>query len=362
MQILSATQAVSPAFSRTKLVLFSPFRWGRTWKLSATAYCTRIGMFFLPFPLLYLAFLPQFHRRLGGSITTAIIVGAVLLTLLYVWVFYLCSRLGFAFFDVVLLNEKFIAPAWRRHGPASSKWTTLKFIVGAIVSAAFAVPLAHYMKGLVSFIVNITPAPGQPPSPQMMKQLLSFYASFFLVYFIFGLIYFFSSLAADFVVPSLALENVTLAEGFRRLWRLFVTEPGQVTLYAIVKLGLGLALYLGGTIALEIVLLIVALVYFLVIFLIGFLLGFLHVPSAVLGGLFILALVLFYILVLYFFMIGLGAFLTFFEAYTLYFLGGRYPLLGDALDRSTPPPPPPPGYPLGMYAPPPPYAPPPVNP
>jgi hypothetical protein len=30
--------------------------------------------------------------------------------------------------------------------------------------------------------------------------------------------------------------------------------------------------------------------------------------------------------------------LTFGQAYALYFLGGRYPLLGDLLDRSTPPP------------------------
>ena len=33
-----------------------------------------------------------------------------------------------------------------------------------------------------------------------------------------------------------------------------------------------------------------------------------------------------------------GSALTFGQAYALYFLGGRYPLLGDLLDRSTPPP------------------------
>jgi hypothetical protein len=34
----------------------------------------------------------------------------------------------------------------------------------------------------------------------------------------------------------------------------------------------------------------------------------------------------------------MGSLLTFFQAYALYFLGGRYPILGDLLDRSTPPP------------------------
>jgi hypothetical protein len=51
--------------------------------------------------------------------------------------------------------------------------------------------------------------------------------------------------------------------------------------------------------------------------------------------------------------LALGTGLTFMESYALYFLGGRYPMLGYLLDRSTPPPPvysysPPPSY----YAPP----------
>ena len=117
----------------------------------------------------------------------------------------------------------------------------------------------------------------------------------------------------------------------------FINEPGQVTLYAIVKLGLGLALYMGGIILLEIVALIVGLIFFLVIFLVGFLLGLLHVPPAILSVLLFFAIALFYLLFLYFFMLGLGALLTFFEAYNLYFLGGRYPMLGDLLEQSTPP-------------------------
>ena len=35
---------------------------------------------------------------------------------------------------------------------------------------------------------------------------------------------------------------------------------------------------------------------------------------------------------------GLGSVYTFSQAYSLYFLGGRYPLVGNLLERSTPPP------------------------
>jgi hypothetical protein len=56
----------------------------------------------------------------------------------------------------------------------------------------------------------------------------------------------------------------------------------------------------------------------------------------------------------------MGSLITFFQAYALYFLGGRYPLLGDLLDRSTPPP----AYAFAAAFPPspPPYQPPPPEP
>jgi hypothetical protein len=43
-------------------------------------------------------------------------------------------------------------------------------------------------------------------------------------------------------------------------------------------------------------------------------------------------------LVFYLMLLAIGVVMTFLESYTLYFLGGRYPLVGDLLDRSTPQP------------------------
>ena len=73
-------------------------------------------------------------RRSTPSIVTAIIVGAIVLTLLSTWLFYVCSRLGFAFFDIVLHREQFVAPSWRSHRSASFKWATLKLIAGTLWS------------------------------------------------------------------------------------------------------------------------------------------------------------------------------------------------------------------------------------
>ena len=52
------------------------------------------------------------------------------------------------------------------------------------------------------------------------------------------------------------------------------------------------------------------------------------------GG--ILLLVLFFVFVIFVSTLALGCLYTFFQAYALYFLGGRYPALGDLLEPPAP--------------------------
>jgi len=85
--------------------------------------------------------------------------------------------------------------------------------------------------------------------------------------------------------------------------------------------------------------------------LVGFALHALGVSAFVLSALgMTVAIPLYLVLVFYGMFMAIGTVVTFLESYALYFLGGRYPMLGDLLDRSTPPPPaipyppPPPGY------------------
>jgi hypothetical protein len=54
------------------------------------------------------------------------------------------------------------------------------------------------------------------------------------------------------------------------------------------------------------------------------------IAAAVVGGLFFIVWIFLVCIAI------LGSVYTFSQAYSLYFLGGRYPLLGDLLDRSTP--------------------------
>jgi len=362
MRPLNASECISPAIARTKLVLFTPFRKGRTWKLAATAYLCRAGTMCFPFPLIYLLFLPLAEHA-GRLAVVLLVAGVLVATAVAVVLFYLCSRLQFAFFDIVVNRGEFVAPAWRKYGPQSLPWTGVKLLFGALATLACAAPIAAFTRHIIPLFQEMgSMAPGQPPSPQVMKVMLGFYAGYAVLLLVFGSLFLISSLFSDFIVPSLALEDTGLPEAFRRMFELVRREPGEFTLYALLKVGLAIAVYIGVTIAWEIVLILSTVIVGIVVFLLGFLLHLAGVPAAVLTALGIVVAIAWYLFFfIYTLFFAIGAVFTFLDAYALYFLAGRYPMLGDLLDRSTPPPSfaypasfPPPYYPPQAAPPPPP--------
>jgi hypothetical protein len=336
MRPLSATECISPAIARTKLILFTPFRTGRTWKLSATAYVCRMGTIFFPFPLIYLFFLPAAKAAGGTLAVTAVLATVLVFTAFFLWIFYLCSRLQFAYFDIVLNRGEFVAPAWRKYGRQTLPWTGLKALLGVIATLACALPLAAYIRHIIPlFHAMQTIKPGQPPPMQLIGAI---YAGYGILILVFGSLYLFSSLLTDFILPSLALEDTGLAEAFRRMFELIRREPGEFAIYTLLKVVLGLAAYLGVTMAWQIAIFLCTMVVGIVVFLIGFLLHLAGVSTVILTIVGIFLAIVWYLFVSYSLMFPLGAVLTYCDAYALYFLGGRYPMLGDLLDRSTPPP------------------------
>jgi hypothetical protein len=338
MQILNALDAISPAFSRTKLVIFSPFRMGRTWKLAATAYLSIMGTMFLPYPLIAFYFIPLVHQ-FGGRSGVAILVSVTTaITFIYLWIFYLCSRLRFAYFDIVSNRGEFVAPAWRKYGAQSFKWTAFKVGLGTLAIAAVALPMSAYIKHLIAGVASMHLEQGQTPLAAMFTELFTGYAVILFVYLLLGLFFWGSSLLSDFIVPSLALEDTTIELAFQRLGQLIRREPGQFVLYALLKMGLAISGYIAQMIVFCTAIIVVFLVVGLVEWTLGMLLHAGGVPMAVLSviGMIVSTLLMFF-LMFYGMFLGMGTVLTFLEAYALYFLGGRYPMLGELLDRSTPP-------------------------
>jgi hypothetical protein len=357
MRVLSATECITPAVERTKAILFRPFRKGRSWKLAASAYLGRFGTMFFPFPFIYLMFLPA-AKSAGTTAVFALVSVVVLMTVVAGIIFYLCSKLQFAFFDIVLNRGEFVAPAWRKYSRQALSWTTAKLAIGTVVTVVAALPIAAYVHHLLPLLeVMKTLKPGEPPPPELIGAIFAGYGVIFLI---FGPFFLISSILCDFIVPSLALENNGLSAAFRRMIDLVRREPGEFVIYLLLKLGLGMAAYMGATIAWEIAFFLCTAILGIVVFAIGFLLHMVGIPTAVLMVLGVFIAVVWYLLAfVYGLLLTLGTVLTFFDAYNLYFLNGRYPLLGDLLERSEPAPVayrPPPGFGPPYPMPPPPSA------
>ena len=279
MRLLRATECISPAIDRTKLILFSPFRKGRTWKLCATAYLCRIGTVFFPFPLIYLFFLPALLHK-GKFAIAALCAGVLVFTILWTWVFHLCSRLQFAFFDIVVNREQFVAPAWRKYRAQALSWTGYKILIGLALTLLAALPIAAIVRHVIPIFLAM-PKSGQTPSPQFAAAILGVYAAYFGLIAVFGIVFLVFSLLSDFIVPSLALENTGIKEAFRRMAELVRREPGQFALYTLLKVLLGFVGYMGAILAWEITFVIITLIVGGVIFLIGFLLHLAGMPHVI---------------------------------------------------------------------------------
>ena len=330
MRPLSAAESIQPAINRTKTLLFQPFQLGRSWKLAATAYFTAMGYFFLPTPLLYLGNLSFTPSRLAIFVLSATL--GIAFSAFMFWLFYLGARLEFVVFDIVLLQEKFVAPSWKRHAHQTWRWIGLKLLLSLAIAILFGPIFYLGFRSLQQNMLLMTP--GQPPSPEFFRTLISFYA---LVSLPMVLAILSSSLLTNFVLPSIALENTTAREAMRRFGELIRVEPGAVALFAVLKVVLAVAAVIAAEMLSILAVLILCIPLGLVAFLGGLLLrsaGDAGHLVMIAGG--ILLAIVGGIMMFYALIFALGCIHVFFQAYALYFLGGRYPLLGDMLEPPSP--------------------------
>lgn len=341
MRPLSATEAISPAIRRTTDLLARPFRLGTFLKIAFIACLAEFGGVNLNFnsslgrgnghtlPPAVLAFLIAFAV---GIAVAGLVIGLIFL--------YIGSRLELVLVEMIATRQKIAGPLWRKFGSPTWRWLGLRvvyYVAIFVVVIAIAVPIGLYF--------GITFRHGfHHPVFSITSIILLVMAALF-VLLVFAIVY---MLLRDFALPSFAFENVPLLEGVRRVCRLVAAEPGPVALFLFLQMLLVFVAAIGAEMAIAFVLLITAIPFVLV----GVALYFgLHsggpggmavlIAAAVVGGL---------IYIVWAFCVGaagIGPVYLFSHAYALYFLGGRYPLLGDLLDSSEPPP----AYPYAGFAP-----------
>ena len=349
MRQLSAIDAIGPAWTHTSRLLFAPRSLRLVLKIAAVAFFAQMGGCNPSFnsPSRHMADgVPNAAAVFATMAAFALLIGVFSLVIALVF-FYLSSRLQFTIFEIVLRSDTHVAPIWDRYGRATWYWMALKFLfflLALLCLAPFLIPV------VITFIHAVHASGNGNNLPvAFIGAIVAFIGSIFLIALVIGIGY---TLLRDFGLPSMALEGTPLGVTVKRVFGLVRAEPGQVLLYLVMRFVLAVAGAIAGEVALALGTLI-ALIPFGGAG-VGLWLGFRHAGIGghivMIAGWVVLGLALLLLLILAAIMV-LGSLYTFLQAYALYFLGGRYPLLGNYLEPAPPAPEIPPGYPAPLLDP-----------
>jgi hypothetical protein len=342
MPNLSAADAISPAIQRTRTFLFRPFRFGTYLKLCLVALLTE-------------GFGSNFNSSGGGSsrhhstgtkfgltplnfhfapVEIAMAVAMLALALVIsLALFYLVTRLRFAYFHSLVHNIRQIRPGWNLYRAPARRFFWMNVAVGLcflLFAAAIALP---FMAGFLR-LFHESKSAGHLDVGLLLSLLLPLIP----IIFILGI----TALAIDLLLrdcllPHYALENATAEQAWAAAWARIRAEKGQFFVYALLRIILPLI----GLILLFVILIIPGIIFIAVTAVLEVAIHAVFSGGsgpATFIGIFFQVLVGFIAFVIALIVgIGVGGPLsTAIREYAIVFYGARYRLLGDIL---FPPPP-----------------------
>lgn len=261
-----------------------------------------------------------------------VIVAIIAIPVLWLLFIYVSSRMRFVLFDSVIERNCSIRRMWRARREPALQYFVWQLVFSLISLAGFAVFVG--VPALVAFLLGWF----TDPREHMAGLILGGAFVFFVFLGWAGLTMLVHVFTKDFVVPQMALENLSAFEGWTRLLAMLKAEKGKYAGYAGMKLVMAMgAAFVVGIAAL--ILMLVLLIPIGGLGVISVLLGqaagltwnVFTITLAVVAGC-VLLLVLFYGVSL------LSApVMVFFPAYSIYFFAARYPLLARLIYPPAPP-------------------------
>ena len=346
---LSAVDAISPAFDRAKRQLFRPFRFAFWARMALVALAS--GEFYSSSGWGGFHFSMPSSRRHPGYVFLDVvrphweylrrylpwIVLAVLLmfVLMFLWI-YVSSVFRFILFDSVLTDRCIIKEQWREWRSQGMSFFLWRICFALGVAASFGI-----LGGTCALALFSTGALHNPRQHIGLLVLGGLVAFLLLISLIIAaaLIALF---AKDFLVPVMALENVGIIDGWRRVIALLSAEKKAYAGYVLMKI----VLVVGTAIIFGILTLIAVLLLFIPVSIAGAgayfyakAAGLLWSFPAIAIGVVLAALVIGLILYVTAFISAPA--MVFFQAYVIHFLGSRYPALGERISAPSIPPVPP---------------------
>jgi hypothetical protein len=339
---ISAVDAIDPAFQHARKQLFQPFRFGQWARLALVGLlagelgsgggCN--GNFNIPSSTHRQGGTEQFlsqdwpkllgdHPVMSASLIAILVLVGLGLVVLFT---YIGSVMRFILFDSIVARECHIRKGWARRGREGHRlfvWQMILMLLSLLVFVILIGIPAAFAWGLGWF---------RHPSEHMLG-LIAGGSSLFLVFLAaivaFAVVH---VMTKGFVVPQMALENITALEGWRRLWLWLQGERGGYGGY----IGMKIVLAIGIGIAITIISFIVLLAILVPTGFLGAMIWMsaksagatwtaYTVSLAVSAGLIVVAIVVFALS-----LISVPA-AVFFPAYSIYFLAARYPALADVV-------------------------------
>jgi hypothetical protein len=336
--------AINPAFQHTKVQLLKPFRFGQwvrlafvgflagemgsgggcnsSWRMPSTHHPRGGGQVHTLFAETPISQLWQHLALSAGMIAFLVLAGLALLVIFV----YIGSVMRFILFDSIVAKECHIRKGWaarKREGMRLFLWHLWLMVVsiGGFI-ALIGIPVAGAW------------AAGWFQHPR--DHVLGLVFGGCLLLMLFGALVVMLAvvhvMTKDFVVPQMALEQITAVEGWRRLWLWMKAEKGGYGGY----IGMKIVLAIGAGIVLGIVTVIIVLLLLIPVGGVGAVAviaaiaaglkwSFFTIAMAVVAGIVVLALLMFAAS-----FISVPA-IVFFPAYSIYFFAPRYPQLAGLL-------------------------------
>jgi hypothetical protein len=349
MNRLSAIDAFGPAFARVGTMLFTRFRL-RAWlkmgfigalggglvAASGGSFNFRLPAFQPPMPPsrppggrvpFDPAEMDRFLRSIHVSdyMHIALIALAVVLALALIFQYLFC-RFRFILFDSIITGEPVIGRGWRNYASQANRyfgfWLVYRLVNWGVMVLIIGLPLWRaYKSGVFS---------GENSLPAFFAVIASIALGALAAGIAFAIV---STLAKDFVMPVLALDDLQLGDAWSAVWRVIASEPGAWAGY----MGLKLLAAIGTWIALSIAFVIAMLPASIVI---GIPVGILVVAGILafkaigtLAGIIICSLAGLILAAGFFciFLVLAAPVSVFFGSFAFYFFGGRYPKLAALL-------------------------------
>jgi len=341
MRPISAVDAVSAAIQRTKEFLFKPFRWGTFLKLGLVAIITeglgsnlRSSSHHHPStghgPMVHSPF------NVPTEWIVAIVVAVLVTIVLSIGIFYLVTRLRFAFFHCLIHNTKEIRPGWWLYGAQAMRFFWLNMVVGFCFLLLLVLIALPFAAGFMR-LFHETQQGGPFPIGLLLSLVLPLIPIFILLALA-GVVT--DLILRDWMLPHFALEDATAGEAWASVWARLMAEKKEFFVYALLRVVLPTIAMVGVFMLLIIPGLAVAGSLAAIEY--GVHSAFADATgSAAAAG---IAIQVFFGLVAFFFAVLAsiclgGPLSTGTREYALIFYGGRYQVLGDILYPPTPLPP-----------------------